>query len=355
MILSINLMSKDLYLRKISNNIFMIFILCFLTIDVLVGNEDNDDELLLEAKYKLGEMDIHYSVEELRTIPWLKFNDIDLSEKNLEFLLVLKNLEKLDLQNTNIDNSALHHLKQLPAIKVLWLQGTNIDDGGITILASIETLEELHLPNNISESSIEYLEEVLHNIVIEQERTQEEGKAIVIGIIILIIIAAAIFIFVFKKAKHIKEKGSRIVFIVSIYFFIIFIILLINAIHFISIAVYADGRVVELVLKQLGSGDNASITYHPSILYTASDGRQYTFISGMGSYPASYEEGEPVKVMYDPANPDEAEIHSKGGVFTVFSYPLVFLIFALIISSSTGGLKPFYRRVKRILSPKPSK
>lgn len=71
--------------------------------------------------------------------------------------------------------------------------------------------------------------------------------------------------------------------------------------------VSAIGRVIRL--DENSDGEGACCTYSPVIEFTASDSQTYTFDSQNSSYPPAYEVGEEVSVLYDPQNPQTAQIN----------------------------------------------
>lgn len=53
---------------------------------------------------------------------------------------------------------------------------------------------------------------------------------------------------------------------------------------------------------------NSSWTIHPKVSFTTSQGEEISFTDPVGSYPADYEVGDKVEVLYNPKNPQEATI-----------------------------------------------
>lgn len=113
---------------------------------------------------------------------------------------------------------------------------------------------------------------------------------------------------------------------------------------FLKTANVAPGLVVEL---RASRSDN-STTYSPVVSFTAKDGRQIEFTSSVSSNPPSYSEGESVEVVYDPANPYEANIN---GFSSLYLGPLIlgilgtvfFLVgFSIILSGYLKQKKAHY-------------
>jgi hypothetical protein len=93
--------------------------------------------------------------------------------------------------------------------------------------------------------------------------------------------------------------------------------LFMGKLEFLARSVVADGVVSEL---ESSSSSKGGRTYYPVVQYNDSQGREQTFVSNIGSKPASYEVGEPVKVRYEPEKPSTAIIvgfWEMWGVITI--------------------------------------
>lgn len=75
---------------------------------------------------------------------------------------------------------------------------------------------------------------------------------------------------------------------------------------FLKQAETADGIVFEL----LASRSDNSTTYRPVVQFIDQQGQFIEFVSSTGSNPASYSQGEQVKVLYLPERPSNAKINS---------------------------------------------
>lgn len=78
---------------------------------------------------------------------------------------------------------------------------------------------------------------------------------------------------------------------------------------FVERAQKAQG-IVTNIETHVSSGSRRSTTYAPHVKFTLPDGSVHEFTSGMSSSRSPYAVGQPVKVLYDPAKPEEAEIDS---------------------------------------------
>ena len=77
---------------------------------------------------------------------------------------------------------------------------------------------------------------------------------------------------------------------------------------FLSRSREVSGEVVRLERSQ--DSGQFGYTYAPVFSFTALDGLTHTVTSDVGSSPASFSEGDFVRVRYDPADPQDARIHS---------------------------------------------
>lgn len=115
----------------------------------------------------------------------------------------------------------------------------------------------------------------------------------------------------------------RTMFIIKYVFAIIGMALLGSALYlymdkqaFLKKAEVTQGIVVELIRSR----SKKSATYRPVVEFTTKSGKKIEFVSSMGSNPPSYNEGENVEVIYDPINPNKADIKSFG---TLYLGPLI--------------------------------
>ena len=71
------------------------------------------------------------------------------------------------------------------------------------------------------------------------------------------------------------------------------------------------GRAEGIVTEVEGFYNSRSkVMYRPHVIFTDSAGQRRAFISNLSSNPPGYEAGETVTVIYNPANPADAEIDS---------------------------------------------
>lgn len=97
--------------------------------------------------------------------------------------------------------------------------------------------------------------------------------------------------------------------------------------EFLGNAVSADGVVIDL--EERWDSDDSSYTYYPRVRFETETGQPYEFTGDVGSSPASFDVGEGVRVLFDPADPSSARIDSfmqlwfvsviLGGMGLVFS------------------------------------
>ena len=73
----------------------------------------------------------------------------------------------------------------------------------------------------------------------------------------------------------------------------------------------ADGQVIELVREIVNPGSPG--IYCPVVRFHTPNGVEYEFKSEHGSRPSMYKVGQKVTVLYDPADPEQADIRSAVG------------------------------------------
>ncbi|PBJ09034.1 DUF3592 domain-containing protein [Flavobacterium sp. ACN6] len=84
-----------------------------------------------------------------------------------------------------------------------------------------------------------------------------------------------------------------------------------NKSAFLEKAVSVQGTVIEMVAKR---SDN-STTYSPVISFKTKSGQEITFSSSISSNPPSYSVNETVEVLYNPADPKEANINTFSSLW----------------------------------------
>ena len=75
----------------------------------------------------------------------LKLTNLPVNDNDLKIVADLKNIKKLNVENTLITDDGMAYLKQLPQLEQLNLYGTNISDEGIIQLAYLKNLSVLYL------------------------------------------------------------------------------------------------------------------------------------------------------------------------------------------------------------------
>lgn len=114
------------------------------------------------------------------------------------------------------------------------------------------------------------------------------------------------------------------------------IVLFMNTKSFLQTAEVAQGTVIEL----RASRSSDSLTYHPVVSFTTSQGQRITFSSGSGSNPPSYTEGETLEVFYAAAEPQDAKINGFfalwGGAVILAGMGTVFFTIGCLIIFLSG-------------------
>ena len=87
---------------------------------------------------------------------------------------------------------------------------------------------------------------------------------------------------------------------------------------------------------------DGSGTYHAEVEFQTADGQTHRFVSGTDSSHASFEVGEQVPILFDPASPETGRIDTFS---EQFSGPLLVSGFGMFFAL-LGGI-PLYLRIKR--------
>ena len=88
----------------------------------------------------------------------LNLDHTRLTDKGLELLRPLQNLERLEMFRTRASNAGMAAIASLKSLKMLGLDYTSVDDEGFAILKGLPALQELRLDSTgISDASIESL------------------------------------------------------------------------------------------------------------------------------------------------------------------------------------------------------
>jgi hypothetical protein len=93
----------------------------------------------------------------------------------------------------------------------------------------------------------------------------------------------------------------------------------------------ADGTVIDLIGERDSDGDTI---YYPRVRYVTRSGNPVEFTGSVGSSPPAFDVGEPVAVLYDPAEPEEARIDS---FFQLWFAALILGGIGLVFASIGGG------------------
>ncbi len=99
--------------------------------------------------------------------------------------------------------------------------------------------------------------------------------------------------------------------------------------------VATTGVVVELVRRST----TRSHILCPMVEFTSPAGEKLRFTSDFGSLPAGYQVGQGVKVRYDPANPQNAEIESGMSLWLA---PLIMVFMGVIACCLSTAFLVFY-------------
>ena len=77
-------------------------------------------------------------------------------------------------------------------------------------------------------------------------------------------------------------------------------------------AARAQGVVVDLVAGPTPGPQSTGTVAYPVVRYRTTDGREVVFRSDLGSQPSPWRPGQPVTVLYDPTDPQQARIETAA-------------------------------------------
>ena len=96
-------------------------------------------------------------------------------------------------------------------------------------------------------------------------------------------------------------------------------------------AEHAEGTVTQ---NRYTTDSDGNGTYHPQVEFVGSDGQKHTFVSHMGTSPASFKIGERVPVLYNGDQPEDASIDA----FTHQWFSTIMLAGLGLVFGLVGGI-----------------
>lgn len=100
--------------------------------------------------------------------------------------------------------------------------------------------------------------------------------------------------------------------------------MLVDAVHFMSVALPAEGEVVSVE----SHSDSDGTTYTPTIRYTAADGASHAAPTHISSSGYDYRRGARVDILYDPSRSDEVRI---DGILSLWALPVGFTAIGSVV------------------------
>ena len=98
----------------------------------------------------------------------LKLTNLPINDNDLKIVADLKNIKKLNVENTLITDRGMSYIKLLSQLEQLNLYGTNISDEGIIQLASLKNLSVLYLwKTKVTLNGIEQFKKINPRVTIE--------------------------------------------------------------------------------------------------------------------------------------------------------------------------------------------
>ncbi len=91
-------------------------------------------------------------------IIYVRFENTDVGDQELEIVQKLPHLRELDLENTRIGNAGLKHLQKAMTLEYLYLDGTKVTDDGLEHLSGLKNLQVLSLDRTeVTDAAIKHL------------------------------------------------------------------------------------------------------------------------------------------------------------------------------------------------------
>jgi len=98
----------------------------------------------------------------------LKLTNLPINDNDIKIVADLKNIKKLNVENTLITDNGMEYIKQLSKLEQLNLYGTNVSDEGLMELASLKNLSVLYLwKTKVTLNGIEQFKKINPKVAIE--------------------------------------------------------------------------------------------------------------------------------------------------------------------------------------------
>jgi Protein of unknown function (DUF3592) len=105
--------------------------------------------------------------------------------------------------------------------------------------------------------------------------------------------------------KRLRYWLPRVFLGLGVVILVIGVVLVADTARFVAGAERVTGEVIDLSRDE---DDEGGVTFHPVVRFTTADGRTVEFVSPSGSSPPSHSEGDRVEVLYDPDDPQDAQL-----------------------------------------------
>jgi len=115
-----------------------------------------------------------------------------------------------------------------------------------------------------------------------------------------------------------------------------------NTQQFLQTAAQVEGVVVAFVESR--QANSKAIQYAPVVRYVAQDGREVEFTSSVSSYPAGYDIGEKVPLLYLASEPEKAKLNTY---FSLWGGATVLGILGLVFFSIGAAIMLFAKHSNR--------
>jgi Protein of unknown function (DUF3592) len=128
----------------------------------------------------------------------------------------------------------------------------------------------------------------------------------------------------------------------GVVFIIVGAVLLVFTVRFVADAERATGTVVDLDRRR--SSSDGALLFYPVVRFTTANGEAIEFVDSTGSRPPLETPGDRVEVLYDPDDPNDAEL---SGIFHVWLVPAGLLVLGSAFLGTTWFAGPRAARRRR--------
>ncbi|HUG66579.1 MAG TPA: hypothetical protein VMM76_02430 [Pirellulaceae bacterium] len=139
------------------------------------------EEVVFASPYEAGRLDVRpldckdadlVCLQDLRNLQKLNLDHTDITDDGLRHVGQIGSLVHLSLSHTRVDGSGLRHLRGLSRLQYLELDGTNIEDEQLACLNTLPELRGLILPTQTNDETLAQIADCTNLRVLDLEGTR---------------------------------------------------------------------------------------------------------------------------------------------------------------------------------------